>query len=384
MNSFSFYNPTQIVFGAGSLSKLSLHIPKNQPILLMYGGGSIKQNGIYQQVINALNGHQYIEFSGVEPNPTYENLMQAVELCRQNRIGFILAVGGGSVIDGAKFVAASVHYANDPWEILETQGRHIKTVIPFGVVLTLPATGSEINSGSVISRKSSQEKRFFSHRQAFPQFSILDPNVTASLPTKQIANGIVDAYVHVLEQYVVSSNETSPIQDGFAETLLKTLYRVGPLLMKNPEQTALSEEWMWASTLALNGLIGSGVPQDWSTHMIGHELTALFDIDHARTLAIILPGVWQVMFEQKQKKLAQYGRTVLHLEGTEQEVAEHAIALTEQFFHSMGILTRIDDYSEKCYLVWDIPKRFKERNWMLGELQNIDHLKVEEILKLRL
>ena len=381
---FELYNPTKLVFGQNKIETVNKYIDKNKKILLVYGGGSIKENGIYNKVIGSLKGYQIIEFFGVEANPKYETLVQAVDLAKEEKIDYILAVGGGSVIDGVKFIAAAIKHKGNSWEMVENGGADITGAVPFGTILTLPATGSEMNSGAVITNEAKQEKRVFSNPVCFPQFSILDPSVVASLPKKQIANGIVDAFVHTLEQYITDSKNSSPIQDGFSETILKTLLDVGPKIFINPTNIDLAEHFMFSATMALNGLIGSGVKQDWATHMIGHELTAVFEIDHAQTLAIVLPGVWEVMFEEKKTKLAQYGRNILGLEGSDENVAEEAIEKTEAFFQSFNILTRITEYSEKCYLVWEIPPKIKERGWKLGENKNIDSMKVEEILKTRL
>ncbi|MBN2669168.1 MAG: iron-containing alcohol dehydrogenase [Bacteroidales bacterium] len=385
MHSFEFYNPTRLIFGESKIETLNKYIVQTHKVLVVYGGGSIKRNGIYEKVSKALSGNNWVEFSGIEPNPKLETLMKAVELARNEQVDFILAVGGGSVIDGVKFIASAIHFKEeDPWQIVLSGGQLIKEVVPFGTILTLPATGSEMNAGSVITNGKAEEKRVFSNPKCFPKFSILDPIVIASLPKKQIANGIVDAMVHILEQYLTASEQATPIQDGYAETLLRTLIEFGPRVYNDPFDEASAQHFMLAATYALNGVVGAGVKQDWATHMIGHELTAMFGIDHARTLAIILPGVWEVMFETKQKKLAQYGRLVWNLSGDDKEVAEKAIEKTELFFHSLNVGTRLDDYTEKCYKVWDIPERIKTRGWKLGELALIDHLKVEEILKLRI
>lgn len=384
MNNLELYNPTRLILGQQKIETVNRYIDQSQKVLIVYGGGSIKKNGIYDKIKTALKGYEIYEFSGVEANPEYETLMNAVELAREKDIDFILAVGGGSVIDGVKFISAATHYSGDTWEILEKGGKDIEATVPFGTVLTLPATGSEMNSGSVITRKEIEEKRVFATPKCFPVFSVLDPIVVESLPQKQIANGIVDAFVHVLEQYITASQANAPIQDGFAESILKTLITEGPKVFNNPKDTEAAKNFMFAATMALNGLIGSGVPQDWATHMIGHELTAFFGIDHARTLAIVLPGLWEVMFEDKKAKLAQYAKNVWQLEGSEEELAELAIEKTESFFHSLKVMTRLNDYITQCYKVWDIPKRMESRGWKLGEKQNIDHLKVEEILKTRM
>jgi len=382
---FELYNPTKLVFGRNKIETVNNYIDSKRKVLLVYGGGSIKSNGIYDKVKTSLKNYFVVEFSGVEANPKYETLVKAVDLAKQENIDFILAVGGGSVIDGVKFISAAINYDGDLWEMVENGGADIKSTVPFGTVLTLPATGSEMNSGAVITREVKQAKLVFVNEQCFPQFSILDPSVVASLPKKQIANGIVDAFVHTLEQYITDTDIYSPIQDGFSETILKTLIEIGPKIFADASDIDLAEHFMFSATMALNGLIGSGVKQDWATHMIGHELTATFEIDHAQTLAIVLPGVWEVLFDEKKKKLAQYGKNVWGIEGEEDDdIAQLAIEKTEAFFNSFNILTRITEHSEKCYLVWDIPPRIKERGWKLGENKNIDSMKVEEILKARL
>ena len=381
---FELYNPTQLVFGRNKIETVNRYIDEKSNILLVYGGGSIKKNGIYDKVTQALKNYQIVEFSGIEANPKYETLMQAVELAKSSKIDFILAVGGGSVIDGAKFIAAAIPYTGDAWQMVEEGGRSIQSTIPLGTILTLPATGSEMNSGAVITHEAKQEKLVFVNKLCFPRFSILDPVVVASLPKKQIANGVIDAFVHVLEQYITDSKEVSPIQDGFSETLLKNIINDGQAVYNDVLNLEATENFMFSATMALNGLIGSGVKQDWATHMIGHELTVSFGMDHAQTLAIVLPGVWEMMFDEKKKKLAQYGRNVWNLEGDDKEVAEQAIEKTEAFFQSFNVMVRITDYSEKCYLVWEIPPKIQARGWKLGENKNIDYLKVEEILKLRL
>jgi len=381
---FELFNPTKVIFGKNKIETINKYIDVNSKILFVYGGGSIKENGIYDKIKLSLKSHHIIEFSGVEANPKYETLIKAVSLAKQEKIDFIIAVGGGSVIDGVKFISAAINFEGDSWEMVKNGGADIKNAVPFGTVLTLPATGSEMNSGAVITKEEHQEKLVFVSDYCFPQFSILDPSVVASLPKKQIANGVVDAFVHTLEQYITDSKTSSPIQDGFSETILKTLIEIGPKLFNDPSNIDLAEQLMFSATMALNGLIGSGVSQDWATHMIGHELTATFEIDHAQTLAIVLPGVWEVMFDEKKVKLAQYARNVWRLEGDDEDIAEQAIEKTEAFFHSFNILTRITEHSEKCYLVWEIPPKIKERGWKLGENRNIDSMKVEEILKTRL
>ncbi len=383
MDSFTLYNPVKLVFGENKIETVAKYIPKGSTVLLTYGGGSIKKNGIYDMVLSALSDYRVLQFGGIEPNPRYETLIQAVELARVEKVSFILAVGGGSVIDGTKFISGAIPYQGKPWDIITSSGTCIKESIPFETVLTIPATGSEMNSGAVITRAETSEKLSFYSPLCFPQFSILDPMVVRSLPKRQIANGVVDAFVHVLEQYLVSSDTSNPIQDGFSESILKTLISEGTKVYQDVEDTEAVKHFMFAATMALNGLIGVGVRQDWSTHRIGHELTALYGIDHARTLAIILPGVWQVMFEDKKSKLAKYAQNVWHLQGSETELATEAIRKTETFFHTFGIDTHLSDYTQDIAKADIIPERIKNRGWKLGERQNIDSLKVEEILRLR-
>ena len=290
MLNFKYYNPTKIIFGKGRIKDVAKEIPKGSRILITYGGGSVRRNGVLDQVMNALEGRDVLEFSGIEPNPEYDTLMKCVELARSERVDFLLAVGGGSVIDGTKFIAAAVPYQGDAWEIATSFGRRVGGSLPFGTVLTLPATGSEMNSGAVISRRSLKAKLTFGHPSLFPVFSVLDPTTTYTLPPEQISNGIIDTFVHVTEQYLTYPVQ-GKLQDRFAEGLLLTLIEDGPVALREPENYDVRASLMWCATLGLNGLIGAGVPQDWATHMVGHELTALYGLDHGKTLAIVLPAL---------------------------------------------------------------------------------------------
>ena len=299
MKSFEFYNPVKIFFGKDQLGKLSSQIPHKNKILILYGGGSILKNGVYDQVIGALKDFEVVEFGGIEPNPCYETAMKAVELIREKKVDFLLAVGGGSVIDATKFIASAVLFeGKDPWDIL-SKGVPVTRSMPLGVVLTLPATGTEMNKNSVITRKSTQEKLPFSTPFSYPKFSFLLPDAAGSLPQRQVANGVVDAFVHVIEQYLTYP-VNAPLQDRFAESILITLIQEGPKVYANPADYDAMSNLMWCATMALNGLIECGVPGDWSVHTIGHELTALHNIDHARTLAIVLPVLWAVLKEEKK------------------------------------------------------------------------------------
>lgn len=383
MINFELYNPTNLIFGKGQIEKLSPLVPQGAKILLAYGGGSIFKNGIHEQVINNLKGFEIVEFGGIEPNPHFETLMKAVAVIKEQNIDFILAVGGGSVIDGVKFISAAVHFDGNPMEILQKRIliKDLSKVVPFGTVLTLPATGSEMNSGAVVTIEATQEKLAFGGSALFPKFSICDPTVIVSLPKRQLQNGVVDAYTHVLEQYLTYPHE-GYLQDRISESILQTLIEIGPKVVENPTDYALASNFMWSCTMALNGLIQKGVPSDWATHMIGHELTALYGIDHARTLAIIGPNLYKVMFETKKAKLAQYGQRIFNLTGSEDEIATEAINKTVAFFHTMGMQTQLSDYTKDFEKTADfIAKRFEERGWKgLGEKQNITPEKVREIV----
>lgn len=384
MLNFELYNPTNLVFGKGQVEKLPTLVPQGSKILLAYGGGSIFKNGIYDQVKTALAGFEIVEFGGIEPNPHFETLMKAVAVIKEQNINFILAVGGGSVIDGVKFISAAVHFEGNPIDILQKRilFKEVSKVIPFGTVLTLPATGSEMNSGAVVTIAATQEKLTLGGSALFPKFSICDPTVIASLPKRQLQNGVVDAYTHVMEQYLTYPHD-GYLQDRIAESILQTLIEIGPKVVENPTDYALASNFMWCCTMALNGLIQKGVPSDWATHMIGHELTALYGIDHARTLAIIGPNLYRVMFESKKGKLAQYGKRIFNLTGTEEEIANEAINKTVDFFHQMGMDTKLSDYTATYDHTADfIVNRFDERGWKsLGEQQNVTLDKVKSIVE---
>jgi len=344
MQNFAFHNPTKLYFGRGQIASVAVEIPLGSKVLMTYGGGSIKANRVYAQVQEALRDFQVLEFSGIEPNPSFETLMKAVELVRAESIDFLLAVGGGSVLDGTKFIAVAAPFqGGDPWDIC-AKGAVPVCALPLGAVLTLPATGSESNNYAVISRLSTREKLAFGHPLAFPRFAVLDPESTLSLPKRQIANGVVDAFVHVMEQYLTYPT-FAPVQDQFSEGLLRTLIEVGPITLREPEQYEARAAFVWAATLALNGLIGAGVPQDWATHMIGHELTAAFGLDHAQSLAVVLPALLTERLDAKGDKLAQYAERVWNLkEGDAQTRAAQAIDHTRTFFESLGVKTRLKDY----------------------------------------
>lgn len=346
MRNFEYYNPVNLIFGKGQISKLASLIEKDKKILLLYGGGSIKTNGIYEQVKTALDGYEVIEFSGIEANPEFQTLMKALKIIKEENIDFMLAVGGGSVIDGTKFLSSAALYeGDDPWDILAKRIRTMKG-LPFGTVLTLPATGSEMNSGSVVSRKEINKKLSMGGPGLFPQFSICDPQAVKTIPERQIANGLADSFTHVLEQYM-----TYPIgavvQDRLSESILSSILDIAPKIMAENTDYDTAANFMWSCTMALNGLIQKGVPNDWSVHMIAHEITAHFGIDHARTLAIVLPRAYKHQFDHKKEKLAQFAERVLQIsDGTVEEKAKEAINQIEAFYHSLKIDTKLSQYTE--------------------------------------
>jgi NADP-dependent alcohol dehydrogenase len=382
MENFAFYNPVKILFGKGQIANISAEIPADAKILVIYGGGSIKSNGVYDQVKVALAGRTFLEFGGIEANPHLETLLKAVELIRSEGINFLLAVGGGSVVDGTKFIAAAVPFEGDPWDILAKQAV-VKAAVPFGAVLTLPATGSEMNTSSVVTKWETQEKLFFSSPLVFPKFSVLDPETTYSLPIRQVSNGIVDAYVHVMEQYLTYP-ANAPLQDRMAESILKTLIEEGPKVLSDLHNYEARANVMWCATMALNGLIGVGVPQDWATHMIGHELTALHGIDHAQTLAIVLPNTLTIRRDRKRQKLLQYADRVWGLvDGTEELRIDKSIAKTREFFEAVGVRTHLSDYGVGLDVIPLITDRFEKRGFVaLGEHQDVTPKVVEQILTL--
>lgn len=384
MLNFEYKNSVKVIFGKDTISKVANEIPENAKVLMTYGGGSIKKNGVYEQVKNALSKFDLLEFGGIEANPHYETCMKAVEIVKNENIDFLLSVGGGSVLDATKFIAAAALYTNgDPWDIL-VKKQPVQNALPIGAVLTLPATGSEMNGNSVITRVSTLEKMAFGSPKVMPQFSILNPECVFTLPDKQIANGVVDAFVHVMEQYLTYP-VNSPIQDRFSESILTTLIEEGPKVLANKKDYEAAANFMWSATVALNGLIGVGVPQDWVTHMIGHELTAFHGIDHARTLAIVLPGVMNIKRENKKDKIKQYGERIWGIKsGSDDEKINASITKTVDFFESLGLPTTLPAYNLGEETINKIVARFEKRPFKMGEKSDIDYKEVELILKDRL
>ena len=379
MENFEYQNPVKIVFGKEAIAKLGELVPARRKILMTYGGGSIKSNGVFAAVKKALAGRTLIEFGGIEPNPRYETLMKAVEICREKKVTYLLSVGGGSVLDGTKFIALAAPFtAGDPWDIL-AKNAPATEALPIGCVMTLPATGSEMNCFSVVSRESTHEKLALSNPLVFPQFSVLDPETTFTLPVQQTRNGVVDAFAHVMEQYMTRP-ANAPLQDRQAEAILHTLIEEGPKVLATPGDYAARANIMWCATQALNGLISCGVPQDWATHMIGHEITALHGLDHAQTLAVVMPAVLKHQKQAKIAKLEQYGRRIWGVYGA--DAATLAIEKTEGFFRSLGMKTRLSEYGVDGRNFEEIGNRIEKRGLKLGENQAIGKKEILEILEL--
>ncbi len=385
MNNFSYYNETKIHFGKDQIARINEEIPHDARVLITYGGGSIKRNGVLEQVVAALNGRTFFEFGGIEPNPHVETLSKAVDFARNKQVTFVLAVGGGSVIDGSKFIAAGALYPNNLWEIIETNGKLITEALPLGCVLTLAATCSEMNKGASITRAETKDKLFFGSVHVFPRFSILDPTTTYSLPVRQIGNGVIDAFAHVVEQYITYPIN-APIQDRIAEGLLITLIEEGPKALQNPLDYDVRANLMLAATIALNGTLAMGVPTDWASHMIGLELTGLYGLDHAQTLAILIPAVWYFKKEQKKAKLLQYGERIWGLvDGNDDDRTVAAIEKTRDFFVQMGLPTKLCDYGLNHLVIPTILEKLEQHGLTkLGEYKDITPAEVKKILELAL
>lgn len=387
MNNFQYYNPVRIVFGENQIKQLSELVPTNARVLITYGGGSAQRTGTLDEVKNALSANgerQVFEFGGIEANPEFTTLLKAADMVNEHNIDFLLAVGGGSVIDGSKFVALVSSLTEEDgtvsrehaWDALTSYCRNLDSAIDLGAVLTIPATGSEMNSGGVINYSERQAKLPFGNPLTFPKFSILDPTKTFTLPERQVMNGVADAFVHVMEQYLTYP-VNAKVQDGFAESLLKILIEEGAAVKADPENLETRKNLMWTATMALNGLIGTGVPQDWTTHMIGHELTSLHAIDHARTLTIVLPSVMRELKDSKKDKLLQYARNVWNITPDtaqdDEATIEAAIVHTENFFRELGLPVSLADADLDQSAIDPIIKQLEVHKMVkLGEHGNND------------
>ncbi len=383
MQNFVFQNPTKIIFGKESINQIAGEIPKEAKVLIAYGEGSALRNGVIVEVKNALKGYDLIEFGGIEPNPEYETILKAVAIAREKKIDFLLAIGGGSVIDGTKFMAATIPFKDDPALLLENAGSAIVGALPIGVVLTLPASGSEMNNRAIISRKEYMRKRAIMNTFLFPRFAILDPTKTYTMPGRQIGNGVVDTFVHVLEQYMTYP-VYGTVQDRLAEGLLQVLIEEGPKALAEPENYGIRANLMWCATMALNDIIGVGVPQDWAAHRIGYELTVLYGLDHAQTLAILVPAMFKILVSDKHHKLLQYAERVWGIsKGSENTRIDAAIDKTREFFEKMQLPTRLSSYkiTDKCIPL--VVEQLKAHGMVkLGEHRSVTPEVVEKILQL--
>ncbi|MCM5558336.1 iron-containing alcohol dehydrogenase [Pleomorphomonas sp. JP5] len=385
MQSFTYWNTTRIHFGKGQIARISEEVPADARVLVTYGGGSVLKNGVMDQVRTALAGRTVFEFGGIEANPHFETLVKVADLAREEKSDFLLAVGGGSVADGTKFVAAAALFEGDPWDILVERGTNVRAALPVGCVMTLPATGSEMNRNAVITRASTQDKLPMNSVHVMPRFSVLDPETTFSLPPRQTANGVVDSFMHVLEQYLTYP-VGAKVQDRFAEGLLLTIMEDGPLALSEPTNYAVRANLMWAATMALNDLLSRGVPGDWATHRIGHELTGLYGLDHAATLAVVLPSLLKVKRAQKREKLLQYAERVFGITtGSEDERIDAAIERTRSFFEAMGVKTRLADYGLDARVIPEVADKLRQ-HWQvpLGEHRDVTPEVASEILELAL
>ena len=381
MLNFEFQNPTKLIFGKGSIAKIERQFSRPTKIMLTFGGGSVKRNGVYDQVINALKGHEIVEFWGIEPNPKVETLRRAVELGKAENVEFIIAVGGGSTLDGTKLIACAICSEHDAWDLVLDPTK-VERAIPFASVMTMPATGSEMNNGAVISNLATAEK--FAFYSYYPQFSILDPEVTYSIPPYQVACGIADTFVHVMEQYLTAPN-INPLMDRWAEGILLNLIEIAPQIQETPQDYDLMSQYMFSATMGLNRFISMGVPQDWATHNIGHELTALHGVTHGESLSIVLPGTMTVLSEQKHDKILQYGERVWGItEGTDGIRIAEAIGRTEQFFSQLGLATRLSQLNIGEDTIAEIERRFNDRKVQLGECKNVTGAVARAILECQL
>jgi NADP-dependent alcohol dehydrogenase len=379
MTNFIFRNPTKIIFGKNTINSISNEIPAGKRVLVTFGGGSVKSNGVYEQVIKALKGFTYFEFWGIEANPDISTLRKAIALGKEKKCDFVLAVGGGSVIDGSKLIAAGILYDGDAWEIVMKRDWTANKALPLASVLTLPATGSEMNAGAVISDRANKEK--FAFYSNYPLFSVLDPETTFTLPSHQVACGLADTFIHVMEQYLTTTGQ-SPLMDRWAEGILQTVIEIAPQIRENQHNYDAMANFMLSATMALNGFVSMGVSQDWATHMIGHELTALHGLTHGHTLTIVLPGTMWVMRDEKGDKILQYGKRVWNIEGSDRvETIRKIIDKTEEFFRSLGLKTKLSENGAGLETIDEIERRFAERKVKFGENRTVDSAVARKILE---
>jgi len=382
MQNFVFHNPVKIVFGKGMIGQLPALLPPKGKVMMTWGGGSIKKNGVYDQTVAALKGRKFVEFGGIEPNPQFKTLMKAVKLARKKKVTFLLSVGGGSVLDGTKFIAAAIKYrGKEPWDILD-KGAEVKSAVPLGSILTLPATGSEMNGNFVISRAETEQKLGCSNAKVMPVFSILDPETTYTLSTRQTGNGVVDTMVHVLEQYA-TRDVNAQMNMGLAEAVLRTTVENGKLVLANPNDYGVRSNLMWAATLALNGLVGLAGAHDWTSHMVGHEITAFHGLDHGQSLAVLWPNVCRYKMEAKRGMLARYARRVWDVaESDDGKAADAGLDRTVEFWRAVEVKTILSEYGVGDEKFEAIADRLCGGGGKLGENGDIAKDDLLKILKM--
>lgn len=385
MNAFQFHNPTRIVFGRGSVEQLgALAKPFGQTVLLVYGSGSIKRSGLYESVLAQLQsiGARVSELPGIEPNPRLATVKKGIEIARANRVDLILAVGGGSVIDAAKAIAVGVPYEGDVWDFCMRKAV-IREALPLGTVLTLAATGSEMNGNSVITNWETQQKRSFGCAHAYPKFSILDPSLTFSVPHNQTVNGSVDIMSHVFEQYF-SLTENTPLQERFCESILQTVIENVPIALAEPDHYDARANLMWAGTMALNGVISVGVAQDWASHAIEHEISAIYDIPHGAGLAIVFPNWMKYVHRQRLDRFVQFATRVWGIDPAGKSAEETALAgidATRSFFTRIGAPASLADFqigSDRLDRMADEAVRFGP----IGSFRKLNREDVRAILEM--
>jgi alcohol dehydrogenase len=349
MQNFIFHNPTKLYFGKNQLENLTQELSKyGKNILVVYGGGSIKRNGVYDQVMTILKNadKQVFELSGVEPNPRVSTARKGIELCREHQIDLLLAVGGGSTIDCTKAIAVGAKSDNDIWDIV-TKKAQATDALPFGTVLTLAATGSEMNAGSVITNWETKEKHGWGSPYSYPAFSILDPVFTKSVPKDQTIYGIVDIMSHALEHYFHHEPNTF-LQDRMVEGILQTMVETGPKLVKDLENETLRATVLYNGTMALNGMVNMGYQGDWATHNLEHAVSAVHDIPHGGGLAILFPHWMEYVIDENVERFKQFALRVFHVdpEGkSDKEIGLEGIKQLRKFWTEIGAPSRLSDYS---------------------------------------
>lgn len=387
MRKFEFYNPTKLIFGQGTLQALRTEVPKyGKNVLLMYGGGSIKRSGLYDNVIAELAGIGAVvtELAGVEPNPRLSTVHKGVALCREHHIDLILAVGGGSVLDCAKAVAVGAKYEGDMWDFVERKAAP-QGALPLGTVLTMAATGSEMNNGSVITNEVTKEKMGWGSIHAYPAFSILDPENTFSLPRDQTVYGMVDIMSHTLEHYFHTDSNT-PLQDGFLETLLRTVIETAPKLIEDLNNYELRETIMYCGTMALNGMVSMGFAGDWATHNIEHAVSAVYDIPHGGGLAILFPQWMRYNLSTNPARFRQLAVNVFGIDPsgkTDEQTGLEGIEALRSFWDSIGAPKTLGDYDIDDSEIGSMADK-AVRFGPFGNFRKLERQDVVEIYKLAL